>query len=87
MVCESCKLGYYKELYSGHCKPCENCDGNMCDGAIGSCNWGCEKGGTQKVDNIYVSTLVRISVLTVIVKESEESVNLVVNKGFMVLTA
>lgn len=46
-----------------------------------------KKGGTQKVDNIYVSTLVRISVLTVIVKESEESVNLVVNKGFMVLTA
>lgn len=46
-----------------------------------------KKVGTQKVDNIYVSTLVRISVLTVIVKESEESVNLVVNKGFMVLTA
>lgn len=46
-----------------------------------------KKGGTQKVDNIYVSTLVLISVLTVIVKESEESVNLVVNEGFMALTA
>lgn len=48
VVCETCKLGYYKELYSGHCKPCENCDGNMCDGTIGSCNWGCEKGWYAK---------------------------------------
>lgn len=44
VVCEICKLGYYKELYFGYCKFCENCDSNMCDGIIGLCNWGCEKG-------------------------------------------
>lgn len=45
VVCEACKLGYYKELYSGLCKPCEHCvGGNMCDGRIGFCKWGCEKG-------------------------------------------
>lgn len=46
-----------------------------------------KKDGTQKVDGIYVSTLVLISVWTEIVKELEESVNLVVKKGFMVLIA
>ncbi|XP_061166761.1 multiple epidermal growth factor-like domains protein 10 [Saccostrea echinata] len=49
VVCETCELGYYKELYSGLCKPCEHCQGgNMCDGTIGYCKWGCQKGWYAK---------------------------------------